>query len=132
MSFIKITSPNGKSEFIATNKILKFGETELTEKGKQELGEDKQALKIETLENRQYLAVGTSEEIETLKNEILQPNSVQSKIETALDRFLNPQKVEPPEGFSPLSGITFLEDLDRKYEEVLHRLEKLEDPKNAA
>ncbi|TGM30731.1 hypothetical protein [Leptospira biflexa] len=74
MYFVKITLPNGNEEYIAIDKIIKFGRTELNDKGKQELGEDKHGLRIETVENRQYLAVGTLEEIEGLKHEILNPS----------------------------------------------------------
>ncbi|TGM28231.1 hypothetical protein [Leptospira levettii] len=74
MYFIKITTQNGKEEFIAIDKIIHFGRTELSEKGKQELGEDKQALRIDTIENRHFLAIGTLEEIEGLKEEILNPS----------------------------------------------------------
>jgi hypothetical protein len=68
MEFIKITTLEGKSEFIAQNKIIAFHKMELSEKNKIELGEDKATLKIETLENRQFVAIGTEEEIEGIIN----------------------------------------------------------------
>ncbi|MCG6152617.1 hypothetical protein [Leptospira bandrabouensis] len=133
MDFIKIEQSNGKILYIAKNKIVGFHETDLTEKGKAELGEDKTALKIETLENRQYLAVGTADEIKKLILEITESNNdLKGKIETVLDKFLNPPERESLETLTPLSGITLLEDLDRKYDEVLHRLQTLETQKPAA
>ena len=128
MEFIKITTLEGKSEFIAQNKIIAFHKMELSEKNKIELGEDKATLKIETLENRQFVAVGREEEIDNLIQGISKPSDFQGKVESVIDKLINPPEQTETENSRIISPgyLSILEDLEGNYRDIMERLNKLE------
>jgi hypothetical protein len=62
MEFLKIITQDQRQVFVARDKIITFQELESTD--------ETSFLKIETLENRQFVAVGTKEEIGDLIHSI--------------------------------------------------------------